>query len=173
MSSLPPPPAPPPGGPPPPGYTAYGDHLRPGAQASLAGFWIRFLAVLIDGLILAVPTAILTDVFAGRSTMSFGVGARPDSSVAANLVSVIVGVLYYALLEGGPTGQTLGKRVCNIRVVAAATGEPGIGVGLGVARYFSRMLSSIPLGLGYFWMLWDDRRQTWHDKLAGTLVVRV
>lgn len=57
-------------------------------------------------------------------------------------------------------------------LVDASTGQPGIGVGRGVGRYFARWLSSIPLGLGYFWMLWDGRKQTWHDKLVGSLVVK-
>ena len=173
MSNLPPPPPPfDPPPPPPPGYVNYGDHLRPGAQAALAGFWIRFLAVVVDGLILSIPTLILTGMLTGGATYSAGASYQPGKTFGANLVSTIIGVLYYAMLEGGATGQTLGKRVCGIRVVDAATGQPGIGVGRGVGRYFARWLSSIPLGLGYFWMLWDDRKQTWHDKLVSTLVVK-
>ena len=38
---------------------------------------------------------------------------------------------------------------------------------------FGRILSTIPLLLGYFWMLWDSEKQTWHDKLAGSVVVPV
>lgn len=170
MSDLPPPPTGPP--PPPPGYTNYGDHLGRGVQAPLAGFWIRFLAVFVDGIIVSIPTSILIAVFDGDSDYFVGTGARPGATVAANLISTIIGVIYYASLEGGPSGQTLGKRICGIRVVDAVTGQPGIGIGRGVGRYLGRILSSIPLGLGYFWMLWDDRKQTWHDKLAATLVVK-
>lgn len=171
MSDLPPPPTGPP--PPPPGYTNYGDHLRPGGHATLAGFWIRFLAALIDGVILSIPTSILIALIdGGDAYFSIGAGTRPGATAAANLVGTVVGVLYYSFLEGGATGQTLGKRVVGIRVVDASTGQPGIGVGRGVGRYFARWLSSIPLGLGYFWMLWDGRKQTWHDKLVGSLVVK-
>jgi uncharacterized RDD family membrane protein YckC len=171
MSSLPPPPSGPP--PPPPGYTNYGDHVRPGAQAALAGFWIRFLAVIVDGIILSIPTGILTAMIDDRAYFSVGAGARPGATIAANVLSTLIGVVYYAMLEGGPTGQTLGKRICGIRVVDATTGQPGVGLGRGVGRYFARWLSSLPLGLGYFWMLWDERKQTWHDKLVSTLVVKV
>ncbi len=80
--------------------------------------------------------------------------------------------MYFSLLEGGATGQTLGKKICSIRVVDVTTHQPGIGPGRGCGRYFGRILSSIPLGLGYFWMLWDRNKQTWHDKLASTLVVK-
>jgi uncharacterized RDD family membrane protein YckC len=189
MSELPPPPPPPPPSgplPPPPGYTTYGQHL-PATQGTFAGFWIRFLAALIDGLIIGVPLAIIgamvgafdtttTDAFGNQTeSSSFRVsyGWTPGAPAWFNLLNTLVGVAYYASLEGGPTGQTLGKRVCNIRVVDATTGQPGIGIGRGIGRYFARILSAIPLGLGYLWMLWDDRKQTWHDKLVTTVVVKV
>jgi uncharacterized RDD family membrane protein YckC len=139
---------------------------------AFAGFWIRFAALLLDGLIVSIPTAMLSAMLGGGGAFSVGSGARPGASFGANIASTVVGVLYYGLLEGGPTGQTLGKRICSIRVVDATTGLPGIGYPRGIGRYFARWLSSIPLGLGYFWMLWDDKNQTWHDKLARTLVVK-
>jgi uncharacterized RDD family membrane protein YckC len=82
------------------------------------------------------------------------------------------GVAYYAVLEGGLTGQTLGKKICSIRVVDATTFQPGVGVGRGIGRYFARWLSAIPFGLGYLWMLWDENKQTWHDKLTHVVVTR-
>ena len=193
MSDLPPPPGNPPppppppgsGAPPPPGYTAYGQHL-PATQGAYAGFWIRFLASLIDGIIIGIPIWILgalagaydtttTDAFGNESestSFQFGYGYTPGVPLWFNLLSTAVGVAYFASLEGGPTGQTLGKRICGIRVVDADTRQPGIGVGRGVGRYFARWLSGIVLGLGYFWMLWDDRKQTWHDKLVGSVVIK-
>ena len=102
---------------------------------------------------------------------SSATGYNPGAAVFVNLLSTVVGVLYYSLLEGGPTGQTIGKKAVGIKVVDAVGGGP-IGVGRGVGRYFARILSSIPCFLGYFWMLWDDRKQTWHDKLASTYVVK-
>jgi uncharacterized RDD family membrane protein YckC len=182
MSDLPPPPPPPA----PPGYTVYGEHLGSGAHAPLAGFWIRFLAALIDGIILGIPFWIIgtmtgaydttvRDAF-GNETEStnirFGYGFTPGVPLWCNLLNMAVGVAYYGGLEGGMTGQTLGKRIVGIRVVDANGGQPGIGFGRGVGRYFARILSAIPLLLGYFWMLWDDRKQTWHDKLPSTLVVK-
>ena len=65
-----------------------------------------------------------------------------------------------------------GKKAVRIRVVDATTGLPGIGTARGVGRYFARWLSQIVLYLGYFWMLWDPKKQCWHDKLARTLVVK-
>jgi uncharacterized RDD family membrane protein YckC len=168
MSDYPPPPSGPP-----PGYQQYGYGYGAGVPVVYAGFWIRFAAALLDGLILAIPLAILGAILESSGTFGYSVGYSPSYSPLLNLINTAVGVLYYGLLEGGPTGQTIGKRACSIRVVDQDTGQPGVGPGRGIGRYFARILSSIPLGLGYFWMLWDSKKQTWHDKLARTVVAKV
>lgn len=167
----PPPPAggsgyPPPGWLPPPPAGAYqqqGYGYVAGERPTFAGFWIRFGALLIDSVVVGAVTQVLTTVGFAVST-GFG--------VLTWLAGFVGGVAYYAILEGGLTGQTLGKKICSIRVVDAATFQPGIGAGRGVGRYFARWLSALPLGLGYLWMLWDENKQTWHDKLCTTVVVR-
>jgi uncharacterized RDD family membrane protein YckC len=169
------PPPPPPGGPGggsgfggplPPPPSSYGRNVGYGytahPQVQLAGFWVRFVAALLDGLILSVPVFIIV---AAVSAASEVVGA------VLNLLSYVGGVAYYAYFEGGPTGQTIGKKALNIRVVDARTHQPGVGTGRGVGRYFARILSSLVCLLGYFWMLWDPDKQTWHDKLASTKVI--
>jgi uncharacterized RDD family membrane protein YckC len=83
---------------------------------------------------------------------------------------VVAGILYYGLMEGR-TGQTLGKRAMSIKVIDVANGAP-IGVGRAIGRHFSKVLSAIPCGLGYLWMLWDPSKQTWHDKIVRSYVVR-
>jgi uncharacterized RDD family membrane protein YckC len=85
-------------------------------------------------------------------------------------VGLVAGLAYFTYFEGGPTGQTLGKRMVGIRVYDFAQGGP-IGYGRGVLRYIGRLISGIPCALGYFWMLWDKEQQTWHDKIATTVVV--
>ena len=79
---------------------------------------------------------------------------------------------YFTYFEGGPTGQTLGKRALGIRVIDFKGGGP-IGYARGLVRYIARFLSAIVFFLGYFWMLWDPEKQTWQDKIAGTVVVPV
>ena len=74
--------------------------------------------------------------------------------------------------EGGPTGQTLGKRALGIRVIDFQAGGP-IGYGRAVVRYLVKTLLSWILLLGYLWMLWDREKQTWHDKAANSVVVPV
>jgi uncharacterized RDD family membrane protein YckC len=185
MSDFPPPPPPPPGGQPPPpggqppfqqgtppGYQQYGYGYGVGGPHDYAGFWIRFAAAVIDAIILGVPVAILGAALDSGGGFGYSIGYSPAYDPLLNLINTVVAVVYYGFLEGGPSGQTLGKRVCGIRVVDAETAQPGIGVPRGIGRYFARILSSIPLGLGYFWMLWDPKKQTWHDKLVRTIVVK-
>jgi uncharacterized RDD family membrane protein YckC len=125
------------------------------ASGPRSGFWRRFAAAFVDGLILSIPNIIFVAVF--------------DYAVA-NLLSLIVGIAYFTYFEGGPTGQTIGKRALGIRVIDFKTGGP-IGYPRGLLRYIARFLSAIVFFLGYFWMLWDPEKQTWQDKIAGTVVV--
>ena len=75
------------------------------------------------------------------------------------------------VLEGGPSGATVGKKALGIRVYDFA--RRPIGYGRGFIRYFTRILSAIPFFLGYFWMIWDKEKQCWQDKFAGSVVVPV
>ena len=89
---------------------------------------------------------------------------------AAGAISLAIGIAYFGFLEGSNSGQTIGKRALGIRVIDYRTGGP-LGFGRAVLRYFARFLSALPCLLGYFWMLWDKERQTWHDKLISDVVV--
>ena len=120
-----------------------------------ASFGIRFVALLIDVVLLGVVGALITAIF------------RP---VIGSVLQIVIGLAYYAYLEGSPSGQTVGKKAMNIRVVDFNTGGP-IGPTRALIRYLGRIVSSIPCLLGYFWMLWDSEKQTWHDKIATTVVV--
>lgn len=138
--------------------TAFGDPTPDltAVATDRAGFWIRLGASLIDGILIAALNLVLILVI---------------GNTAGQLVALVVGLAYYIYLEGpGGKGQTVGKRVCGIRVVSSTTGGP-IGYGAATGRYFGRILSAIPIFLGYFWMIWDRENQTWHDKLAGSYVV--
>jgi len=122
-----------------------------------AGFFRRFWAVFVDGIVLGLVGGVLQAIV-GRT---FG-----------GLVALALYIGYTAYFEGSPSGQTIGKRALGIRVLDLRTGG-SIGFSRAVLRYFARILSGIPLFLGYFWMLWDPEKQTWHDKIAGSVVVPV
>ena len=120
-----------------------------------ASFGQRLGAALLDTLIFVVLRFIL-EMFLERQL--------------AELVGLVPNLVYFIALEGSETGQTLGKKVLGIRVVDLS-GAGRIGYGRATVRYFGRFVSAIPLALGYFWMLWDDQKQTWHDKFATSIVV--
>lgn len=159
-----------------------------------AGVGARFLALLIDGVVMAlffIPATVA--LFAGPTELSectvdtdgnvtFGDGASAicegptggTIAVAAllGLLAVVGMLLYIAKLEGGPKGQTLGKQALGIRTVDALTGGP-IGGGRAIGRYlFKTFISGNICLLGYLWAVWDGRKQTWHDKVVTSVVVK-
>lgn len=129
------------------------DFLRHSARVPRAGFWIRFGAVFIDGVLLTVVTLILESAL--RAT--------------GDLLGVLLSVGYFTYFEG-QTGQTLGKLAVGIKVVDIDAGEP-IGYSRAAVRWLGRIVSAIVIYLGYFWMLWDQEKQCWHDKMARDVVV--
>jgi uncharacterized RDD family membrane protein YckC len=122
--------------------------------AERAGFWIRFGASFVDGLLLAIVSVPLQLALKG-----------PGSVLA-----LLVGIGYYTYFEGGERGQTFGKSALGIQVRDAGGAGP-IGYTRAFLRYVGRIVSSLPIFLGYFWMLWDPNKQTWHDKIANSVVV--
>ncbi len=127
-----------------------------GASGPRAGFWRRLGALIIDGIITGIPSGIL---YAALKGVGYALG-------------LILVIAYFTYFEGGPTGQTFGKKAMGIRVIDFATGGP-IGYGRGFIRYIGRIVSAVVIYIGYLWMLWDREKQTWHDKFAGDVVVPV
>jgi uncharacterized RDD family membrane protein YckC len=125
-----------------------------GPSGPRAGFGVRFLALLIDSVIVGVVGLVL----------------RLALGVVGIVLQLVLSIGYYVYLEGSPSGQTIGKRAMNIRVVDFLTGGP-LGPSKAFIRWIGRLVSGFVCLLGYFWMLWDQEKQTWHDKLAGTVVV--
>lgn len=159
-----PPPGGPPPGPPPDGFgqpdysQVQPDYGQPYGQMplALAGFWIRFGGALIDGILLAVVQAILVAI----------IGEGPGQILAA-----VLGAVYFVYFHS-TTGQTLGNKLLNIKVIEQTSGDT-ISAGRAFIRYLVSLVSAIPLALGYLWMLWDPNKQTWHDKAASSVVVKV
>ncbi len=145
----------------------------------MAQWWQRFLALFVDGLILLVPTLFIVAFATGGSTTSISVnGGRsvPDSVWSALGVAFVIALGYFAFLDGGKSGQTIGKRAVGIAVRDADSGGP-IGAGRALARRV--FFFATYLGFGILFVinglspLWDQRRQAWHDKVARSFVVSV
>jgi uncharacterized RDD family membrane protein YckC len=179
---------PPPPVPPPPGYGSPTGYLPYGApMTSYAGFGARLGAWFLDALIVGVPTAIvfvivLSTAFSGCSTTTNSFGRTTldcGSGEAATiglfyLLAFVVGLVvafFYFVRPIAAGRQTVGMKVAHIRIVDADTGGP-IGMGRSIGRYLmQQFISGSICWLGYLWMLWDDRNQTWHDKVASSIVV--
>lgn len=121
-----------------------------------AGFWIRFVAALIDGIIMSLVSLI--------SIAIFGV-----DSIATNVVGLIAGITYHVYFLTSPKQATIGKQLLNIYVVD--TNYQKIDTSKAIIRYFSQILSALILLIGYIMAAFDDRKQSLHDKIAGTYVI--
>jgi uncharacterized RDD family membrane protein YckC len=120
-----------------------------------AGFWRRVGASLIDGVVVGVVEIIL----------------RLLLNETGFAIAVVFSFGYYTYFHGR-TGQTPGDAALGIRVLDVDTGQV-IGYGRALGRALVSIASGLVVGLGYLWMLWDPRKQTWHDKAVRSLPVRV
>ena len=132
-----------------------------------AGFWIRLGAVLIDLMVMGVVLYIPSTVIYGSE---YWVGDQffyGFWDLMFSYVLPLVGTIWFWLRFSG----TPGKMALKLKIVDAGTGNK-LTFGQAIGRYFAYMLSAIPFFLGYIWVGFDKRKQGWHDKLAGTVVIR-
>jgi uncharacterized RDD family membrane protein YckC len=131
------------------------------------GFWARFGASIIDSiLIIAITFPLLHMIYGSQywDSEEFILGV-PDF-VISWIFPVIATILFWIYKSATP-----GKMALKARVVDAKTGNT-LTVQQSIIRYIGYYISLIPLGLGYFWVAWDKKKQSFHDKLAGTVVIR-
>jgi uncharacterized RDD family membrane protein YckC len=150
------PPPPPPGG-------------RPGPMPGwhYAGFWVRFLALILDAILLGVLSAALSPLAGPQFTFT---NNQVEWHATGNAVSTLVGLVYFIGFWAW-RGQTVGMMPFNMQVVGVADGQK-IDVVRGLLRYVGYIISAIPLLLGFIWAAFDARKQGWHDKIAATVVIR-
>jgi uncharacterized RDD family membrane protein YckC len=129
-----------------------------GATPPYANWGQRFLGTLVDGLVFLVPYIV---VIVGRGNAAvMGIG-----------FVLLLGVAIWQLIQEGRTGQTVGKKALGIRLVREADGQP-LGVGMAFVRRLAHFLDSIACYLGWLWPAWDAKRQTFADKVCGSIVIR-
>jgi uncharacterized RDD family membrane protein YckC len=134
-----------------------------------AGFWRRVGAYIIDAIILGIGVAILATVLGvDMGYEAAMVGAEPEGSGLLNLVSILIGVAYFAGMESSSMQATLGKKALGM-VVTDLQGRR-ISLPRAIGRYFAKILSAIILLIGFIMVAFTERKQGLHDKLAGTLV---
>ncbi|GAA4560354.1 RDD family protein [Pseudonocardia xishanensis] len=165
-----------------PGYAQYGQYPQYGQAPGYAPYpspqfpplpipdyapWgARVGSALIDGLI--------PGVIAGVGALSVLFGSLDVVLIVASVcyVAAFAFALWNSCYRQGRTGQSLGKQVMGTRLVRLRDGGP-LGFWPTLGRQLAHVLDSLPFYLGYLWPLWDERRQTFADKVCDTVVVRV
>lgn len=117
-----------------------------------AGFWIRTAAALLDFIMIAVVLGV------------FGLFDNGPGPLFVTLAAYCAAMWKFK-------GTTVGGVICGLRVVRLD--DRPIDWGVAVVRALSAFLSLFAAGLGFIWVAFDEERQSWHDKIAGTTIVRV
>ncbi len=129
-------------------------------QGAKAGFWVRTGAYLIDAIILGIAGAILSTVLRIDQT-----------SAGGNGLGLILALAYFVVLwssTGG--GQTLGMRILNLKVLRTDGSE--LTPVQALIRWVGLFISFAALLIGVIWVAFDADKQGWHDKIAGTYVIK-
>lgn len=125
-----------------------------GVATNYAGFGIRFVAWVIDAVIIGIIGGILNAVHLGA-------------------LDSLVSLAYFTYLIGSEYGASIGMMALGLRVIPDGGGaEESIGYARAFIRWIMSIVSGIAIGLGYFWIIWDPKKQAWHDKVANSVVVR-
>lgn len=124
-----------------------------------AGFWRRYLAYSVDNLLLLLIG------------LSLGVTVNINQNGGwIWFPSIVVSAAYFVFFWMKHDGQTLGNKLLAIRVVREDN-KPMDAV-TGIIRYIGYLISSLVFYLGFLWVVWDKKKQGWHDKIAKTVVLK-
>lgn len=140
-----------------PSARARGETARRPASPEYMGFWIRAMAFVVDGLVLAVLVSVVSGLLNFRPGL-------------ARLVEWSSPLLYLAAAVA-LRSETPGKKMLGLRVVDAQGNAPGFWATV-MRELVGKSISAIFIGLGFLWMGWNGRKRGWHDYMAGTCVVR-
>jgi uncharacterized RDD family membrane protein YckC len=167
--------------PPPPASYGYDPHY---GQPAYANWGYRVASYLIDGLVAGAPALvgyiIVVASAVGASATQSGAAGSSVSAAPSGIAIAIAIVLYVvslgvfiwnSFIRQGRTGQSLGKQAVGTRLISMQTGQP-IGGGMAFLRYLCHFVDSLACYVGWLWPIWDAQRQTFADKIVGTVVVR-
>lgn len=137
-----------------------------GAAYEYSGFWIRFGASLIDIVILIAITFPMLYMIYGETlyySEDFILGGA--DFIISYVMPFVATILFWMYKSATP-----GKMVVKAIIVDAKTGNAP-SIKQSIIRYFGYIVSMFPLCLGFIWVCWDSKKQGWHDKMAGTVVI--
>ncbi len=136
-----------------------------------AGFWIRFAAVFLDGILTGIVTQILglmIGIMVGVSA-----GDDPNAAMVAGLLGVMIGIAIpcaYETILVGKYSATLGKMACGVKVMRPDGSQ--LTYLRAFARYWAKSLSALILLIGYIMAAFDDEKRALHDRVCDTRVVK-
>ena len=117
------------------------------------GFWIRFVAYIIDAILIGIVYTVVSAV-----------------SVALAVIVYVAALAYFPVCWG-LLGQTIGMMPFGLRIVRAEDGGK-LTWSNAIMRLIGFIISSICLDIGFIWAAFDPRKQGWHDKIGGTVVIK-
>ena len=141
-------------------------------EIKYAGFWKRFAACLIDGLITGI-LGFVVGFCLGIALMFFGVASEvlldPVVQLGFNIIGFVTGISYFVLMECSKFQGTIGKMVLGIKVTDLEGNKIGLAKAFG--RYLGKIVSAIIVGIGFLMVAFTERKQGLHDSMSGCLVV--
>jgi uncharacterized RDD family membrane protein YckC len=135
-----------------------------------AGFWIRFGAILIDGIIMWIVNMIISIPLGFIGATSF---EQPAVIVVTQLFMILLQFVFSAFYDTwfvGKYSATPGKMACKLKVVTADAGQVSYARALG--RHFAKWISGFILGIGYLMAAFDDQKRSLHDRICDTRVIK-
>lgn len=136
-------------------------------ELEYAGFWIRVGATLIDTMIMMIVLMVPLSIIYGEQYWLGGEYIHGFWDVLLGYIVPVVATIWFWLRFMG----TPGKMALKLKIVDAKTGNK-LSTGQAIGRYFAYLVSMLPFGLGFIWIGIDSKKQGWHDKLAGSVVVK-
>jgi len=153
-----------------------GGRRKRGGAVQYAGFWLRFVAAIVDGILVQIISGILggiAGVIIGAAARGAG-GNQNGIIVFAQIVGFIIGLLtgwlYSALQESSEKQATIGKKMLSLKVTDLDGNR--ISFLRATGRHFGKIISSVVLLIGYIMAGFTEKKQALHDIMAGTLVVK-
>jgi uncharacterized RDD family membrane protein YckC len=138
-----------------------------------AGFWIRFAAKFVDGIIMSV--LVVVPMIAIMASMGMFERSSEEPSEAEIIVQLVFQIVYvavygaYSIFFVGTYGATPGKMVCKIKVVDETAAK--IGYGRATGRFFAEFLSGLLCYIGYIMVAFDEEKRALHDRICHTRVI--
>ena len=135
-------------------------------QVQYVGFWSRLVASIIDSvLVIMLTLPILYFMYGAEYFDSDGSLQGSTDFIISYIFPIAVIILFWIYKSATP-----GKMVISAKIVDANTGNKPT-IMQYIIRYLGYYVSIFALGLGFLWVAWDDKKQGWHDKMAGTVVI--